>query len=175
MSGMDLKRTGISKSAQHLSVFHYMLNSPPVVMLVKEIACFLAIFHVHIKLQPILSDHDLGGKRGRKEPLLLRKALQFAYRHVVALKNAFGLKYGLQCFDNGRLPDVNAKRQGLNDQVIVEFVNNELRTPVGFAKNQPAILYVSQLLPVTPALLQFLQKKAIVDLFLLIVGQQPND
>lgn len=171
---MNFKSPGIRERSQYFSILYDMANGPPVVLLVKKIAGFLSILKIHMELQPVFIDNDPRIKGGREEPFLLRQTFQLPDRHIVALINAFGLENVVESLDDGGFPGIHAEGKGLDDEMVIELVNDQLGQPVCFAKNKPAILPVAQFLPVFPAGPYAVQEELVSDLFVLIPGQKPD-
>src|SRR6478672_8499065 len=105
-----------------------------------------------MKLQAIFCDDNFRIKRFRQKAFHLWQSFQFSYRNIISFKNPFWLKYGLQGFYQSRLPYINSQSQGLDHEIIIELINDQLRQAVCFAKNKPAILNITNLLAISPAL-----------------------
>ena len=84
-------------------------------------------FNIHMKLQSVFIDHNTGIKRSGQESFQLRQPFQFTYRNIIALINSFRGKNGFNRFYYGWFPDINTQGQCLNDKIIVEFVDDQLR------------------------------------------------
>src|ERR1044071_4302401 len=101
-----------------------MFYRSAIIPLIEEIARFLPIVDVDIKLKPILSYKNSGVERFRKKTFSLLKSLEFPYGHIISLINTLGVKKGIQSIDNMLFPNVHSQRKSLDNKVIIEFINN---------------------------------------------------
>src|SRR6478736_5530972 len=101
---------------------------------------------------------------------MLWQAFQFTNGNIVALVNTFRFEYFLQRLYDGRFPNINTKGQSLQYKIIVEFIDDECRNKIGFAKYQTAVFFITHLFFVLPCLQQTLVEKILVDLFFLVAS-----
>ena len=65
MRGVKAKGAGIGKCFEHIGIFYNVLYGATVVLLIEKVAGFLPVGDVHMKLQAIFVDDDVGIERRR--------------------------------------------------------------------------------------------------------------
>ena len=100
--------------------------------------------------------------------------LQFANRHIVTLINAFWGKQLVQRVHNSGFPHIHTISQGLQNKVIVKLIDDECGHAVGFAKNEPAVFGVANLLSVLPGIAYAVKKELFVNGFVQLSGKQAH-
>src|SRR3974390_2072637 len=101
MTRMYFEAAGIAESTQDIGVLYYISDFPSVIVLVQEITRFLPIGDVYDKLQAVFPDSNLGIKGRRQKPFLHGTPLEFPYRDVISLINAFWAENFLEGLNNG--------------------------------------------------------------------------
>jgi hypothetical protein len=115
----------VGEAVKHPHVAADLRHGRVIEHLVEEMAGLLSTSNVHVQLQAVLINDQVGREALADKPLFQRKSLLLANRHIVPQVDPRWLHDLGERLDHHLLPAFHTQREELDREHIIEFVHHQ--------------------------------------------------